>query len=467
MSAGTIITFYSYKGGVGRSFLLANVGVLLANWGYRVLCVDWDLEAPGLDRYFHAHLAGPPSTGLAELVASFAAGQSPDWRQHLSAVRLPGAADRLDLLAAGRADESFVARVQDLAWRELYAEHDLGLFLERVREQWQENYDFVCIDSRTGITDIGGICTVQMPDVLVLVFAANAQNVDGVANVYRRALAQRNRLPFDRPGLLALPVPSRFEPQVEYQLSKRWLDVFVERFGGLYANWANQEAAVPDLLNQTKVPYVPYWSYGEELAVLAEPRPSASDISYFITSLAALLAHRLADAREFLDNRDGYIASARRSGRGGPGITHDLYLSHAAEDGRYAAELAEALEEFGLTVLRADAAAGEDGGEGLVGLLRRCRHFVALLGPVVNETQELETARAVQQQVEQVVLEKQQPGRIVFVRLPTAPQRPLLRQFPRFKTVEADHADPYRVARDVAAALGHFAPQTEPDEDYY
>src|SRR5512134_20337 len=49
---GLVYTFYSYKGGVGRSMALANVAALLAKWGRRVLVVDWDLEAPGLERYF-------------------------------------------------------------------------------------------------------------------------------------------------------------------------------------------------------------------------------------------------------------------------------------------------------------------------------------------------------------------------------------------------------------------------------
>src|SRR5690242_17001028 len=55
---GIIYTFYSYKGGVGRSMALANVGVLLAltqtgeKTRPQVLLVDWDLEAPGLDTYF-------------------------------------------------------------------------------------------------------------------------------------------------------------------------------------------------------------------------------------------------------------------------------------------------------------------------------------------------------------------------------------------------------------------------------
>ena len=50
---GRIITFYSYKGGTGRTMALANVACLLAEThGRPVLVVDWDLEAPGLHRFF-------------------------------------------------------------------------------------------------------------------------------------------------------------------------------------------------------------------------------------------------------------------------------------------------------------------------------------------------------------------------------------------------------------------------------
>src|SRR5262245_6265436 len=47
-----IYTFYSFKGGVGRSMALANVAELLCDLGLKVLIVDFDLEAPGLERYF-------------------------------------------------------------------------------------------------------------------------------------------------------------------------------------------------------------------------------------------------------------------------------------------------------------------------------------------------------------------------------------------------------------------------------
>ncbi|GAB3838321.1 hypothetical protein GCM10029963_04280 [Micromonospora andamanensis] len=49
---GQIITFYSYKGGTGRTMALANTAWILAANGHRVLVVDWDLESPGLHRFY-------------------------------------------------------------------------------------------------------------------------------------------------------------------------------------------------------------------------------------------------------------------------------------------------------------------------------------------------------------------------------------------------------------------------------
>src|SRR6266480_4471335 len=44
-----VVTFYSFKGGVGRSMALVNTGGILAGRrGFRVLVIDLDLEAPGL-----------------------------------------------------------------------------------------------------------------------------------------------------------------------------------------------------------------------------------------------------------------------------------------------------------------------------------------------------------------------------------------------------------------------------------
>ena len=45
------VTFYSYKGGGGRTLALINTAAYLAEKGNRVLLLDFDLEAPGLDEF--------------------------------------------------------------------------------------------------------------------------------------------------------------------------------------------------------------------------------------------------------------------------------------------------------------------------------------------------------------------------------------------------------------------------------
>ncbi len=52
---------------------LANVAALLARWGQRVLIIDWDLEAPGIEKFFERGLIGSrrATSGLVELMATY------------------------------------------------------------------------------------------------------------------------------------------------------------------------------------------------------------------------------------------------------------------------------------------------------------------------------------------------------------------------------------------------------------
>ena len=75
MPEGKIVTFYSYKGGTGRTMALANVAWILASRGLKVLVVDWDLESPGLHRYFHPFLDPAKITatsGVIEMIRDYA-----------------------------------------------------------------------------------------------------------------------------------------------------------------------------------------------------------------------------------------------------------------------------------------------------------------------------------------------------------------------------------------------------------
>ena len=72
---GKIVTFYSYKGGTGRTMALANVGWILASTGLKVLVIDWDLDSPGLHRYFHPFVDSKlvaATPGVIELINDYA-----------------------------------------------------------------------------------------------------------------------------------------------------------------------------------------------------------------------------------------------------------------------------------------------------------------------------------------------------------------------------------------------------------
>ena len=67
-----VVTFYSFKGGVGRSMCVANVADILARQGLRVLMIDFDLEAPGLEQYFQiTHRAVLRQPGLLDLLLAY------------------------------------------------------------------------------------------------------------------------------------------------------------------------------------------------------------------------------------------------------------------------------------------------------------------------------------------------------------------------------------------------------------
>jgi len=57
--------------------------------------------------------------------------------------------------------------------------------IEDMKQQWADafNPDYVFIDSRTGHTEEGGICTRQLPNAVVVMFFPNEQNLRGIRKV--------------------------------------------------------------------------------------------------------------------------------------------------------------------------------------------------------------------------------------------------------------------------------------------
>lgn len=295
---GTIYTFYSYKGGVGRTMALANVAALLAKWGHSVLVVDWDLEAPGIERFFlkisQALSEQRRSTpGIVDLISAKATGGEIDWSECLLKAYPFGPATPVLILSAGRDDEQYTKRLQALDFLQLFSQKDLGSYIDKLRKDWASKFKFVLIDSRTGITDIGGICTIYLPDILVLLFTSTDPAVNGVIEVLKRARLEQSRIPFDRHRLIALPVPARDESRTEHEKATQWKRVFAERLAECYKDWLPTEKSAHEALELLRIPYIPYWSFGEPLPVVEEGTTDPMSLGFAYQVLARLVAANL------------------------------------------------------------------------------------------------------------------------------------------------------------------------------
>jgi tetratricopeptide (TPR) repeat protein len=167
---------------------LANVAVELLNRGRRVLLVDFDLEAPGLDT-FPMRLDRVVERGLVEMVNDYLNSTTdapPNVQEYLYEGRFDGAeAQPFWIMPAGRQDDSYDSRFRSIDWQDFYQNEGGFLFFEDLKVQWGQavNPDYVLIDSRTGHTDIGGICTRQLPNCVVAMFYPNEQNLRGLPPV--------------------------------------------------------------------------------------------------------------------------------------------------------------------------------------------------------------------------------------------------------------------------------------------
>jgi formylglycine-generating enzyme required for sulfatase activity len=311
---GKIITFYSYKGGTGRSMTLANVAWLLANAGRRVLMIDWDLEAPGLHRYFEPFIADRKlenSTGVIDWVLDFATaavsinqddptpGQNiehgGEWFRpyaNILAHAVPvnwqfAGGGVLHLVPAGRQDSGYGSRVNSFDWSRFYERLGGGILLEALKQVLRKNYDFILIDSRTGVSDTSGVCTVQMPDELVICFTLNRQSIYG-ASAAATSMQQQRKPAGGLSTLKIWPVPMRIELSEKDRLEAARALARI-RFSSLLHHITPE---VEDVYwGEIEVPYQPYYAYEEVLATFRDrPRETLSLLSSMETITRYLTA---------------------------------------------------------------------------------------------------------------------------------------------------------------------------------
>jgi MinD-like ATPase involved in chromosome partitioning or flagellar assembly len=372
-SRGQIITFYSYKGGTGRSMALANVACILANkqaesGGKGVLMIDWDLEAPGLHRYFRNRLVSnrlgierrerpdwaDPKPGLIDLFVSLAeetdrqtarmTDQQSGGKNSETVIRaeelarntldqidfnqyiLSTSITKLDLIKAGcfnpKEPTEYSQRVNKFNWEALYKKSPQ--LIRMFAESLARDYAYVLIDSRTGVTDISGVCTMILPEKLVVVFTPNLQSLSGAIDLIKQATDYRKESA-DLRALTVFPLVSRVEA-TEPELRHDWrfgtseLEGYQREFEELLREVYDKTTIKLDrYFDEMQIQHIPRYAYGEEIAVLVEK----------VTDAFSLSRRYQTFAKKLIEGRvpwEGEVEESTESSfsRGGPVILESL-----------------------------------------------------------------------------------------------------------------------------------------------
>jgi tetratricopeptide (TPR) repeat protein len=355
---GRIVTFYSYKGGTGRTMALANVAWILAANGHRVLVADWDLESPGLHRFLYPFVERVvrDTQGIIDLIRDYerAAARSGDEErvkhiaEHARIQRyafslkweFPGDGT-LAFLSPGKQDRNYMATLSALDWDTFYGTLKGGQFLDAIREDMRRHYDYVLIDSRTGLGDIADICTVHLPDILVDCFALSTQNIEGAVQTARSVAGQhRGR------SIRILPVPMRVD-LAEKEKVENGRAFAIRHFAGLPAGMS--DAQRKSYWASVEVPYQPFYAFEEMLAVFGdEPGAPASLLSSF-ERLAGYITDgavtRLPPMDEDLRNRTKQLFVRRP-----PLESNQITVEFLPEDQVWAEWITSVLSEGGFAV---------------------------------------------------------------------------------------------------------------------
>ncbi len=188
IGAGTppIVTFHSFKGGVGRTTLVATYAIRLASATppKRVAVIDLDLEAPGVGTLFGAS----SERGVLDVLVDHIATGTLDLEGAAVQAQLEGEAGRsLTIYPAGSVNGSYIQKLArlDFSSTEPGKANPVGLALEAMLAQIKSQYDVILLDARAGLHDLAGMSLHGLAHVDVLVFRGTVQNLAGLEETLR------------------------------------------------------------------------------------------------------------------------------------------------------------------------------------------------------------------------------------------------------------------------------------------
>lgn len=189
-----VVTFYSYKGGVGRSTTLASCASFLAiNHKKKIVILDCDFEAPGFTNFYLKDPCSPIySNGLVEYFMDDN-GEEKTITNNCREVSKQYSGDgEIYVFPAGNLEDgesvgtlfrtNLDHYLNGLTRLDFFSPDTLvnqfELLIKRINDQMAP--DAIFIDSRTGFNDVFGISAFRLSDLVVGFFGNSTQTIPGL-----------------------------------------------------------------------------------------------------------------------------------------------------------------------------------------------------------------------------------------------------------------------------------------------
>ncbi|NQT34413.1 tetratricopeptide repeat protein [bacterium] len=177
------VAWYSYKGGVGRSMCLANVCSILAREGYKVVVLDLDIDAPGLDTVPPFKIKTDTSRGIVGFLSDLIQKKCKldDIEQYGRILDKQKFGDVFYLRAGPSRISDYLDRLSVIREEGIFkpSSKEGPYYLDQIRQYFADEYKahYLLIDSRTGFSETGAASTLLLADIVVLVTALNENNL--------------------------------------------------------------------------------------------------------------------------------------------------------------------------------------------------------------------------------------------------------------------------------------------------
>jgi len=255
-----VVTFFSFKGGVGRTTALVATALTLARNGHKVAIVDLDLEAPGLSTVFFKDKV--ENFGVIDYLLEKKI-QNSNWSLRNDILRinhpllLGNLGEQIYLFTAGNVDNNYLEKLARLDFQNL-VDHQLPKTFKGMLKELEsavKPLDFILLDSRAGFHDIGGLALTDLSHAAVIFGRQSRQSWAGLTYVIRRLsrplFEEREKFPVILVHAMALASLERRRNEELREFKEQAYTAFQENY-----YYEGEDVPNPDDINEPFSPII-------------------------------------------------------------------------------------------------------------------------------------------------------------------------------------------------------------------